>query len=230
MSRLIQEDFSKVFEFLETYKIRQNVLNASVDNMKEMHKKMYALLVFDAEICNKSSLYQSEKNYLKETLSDIVTSFFSWSNGLYKPAAMSLRSSIENILKSLIYRTNNNIINEKSVYKIFEEARDSSSFQSPIQQTHVSILSDSYSKLCEVVHSGETKLISVSSLGFFPKYNEVQANEFKTLFIKTTKSILALLYFTYHKEIQYIDEHNKNSFLQSLDKSIKSSVNEYYYE
>lgn len=87
---------------------------------------MFGLLVFNAEFKVQGN-HPDSVVFLEEMASDLLLSLFCVVQGLYKPAKLQLRCSMENFLKSLIMIDTPAIIQE-NVYAIFDAAKDDSHF------------------------------------------------------------------------------------------------------
>lgn len=127
MSKYINEDAEKLTKYFKEFELKNIFLNSEfVDEFKKVHKKTlgYLVIYFEIEKQNKRSKFFQEKAiyYLKESVSDILQSFFCWINGAYKASDLLLRSSIENFNKAIIGNINDDVYTEKSVYKIFDMA------------------------------------------------------------------------------------------------------------
>ena len=115
MSRRIGEDFNAFAEFLSEYNLTSYTsVPQQVEACKGMHKKLFGLLVFNAEFKVQGN-HPDSVVFLEEMASDLLLSLFCVVQGLYKPAKLQLRCSMENFLKSLIMIDTPAIIQEKSV-------------------------------------------------------------------------------------------------------------------
>lgn len=98
MSRRIGEDFAAFSGFLENYNLKLfSSEEKQIEFYKAMHKKLYGLLIFVAEFKLQKVSVSSEP-FLTETTSDLLLSLFCAIQGMYKPAKLQLRCSIENLL------------------------------------------------------------------------------------------------------------------------------------
>lgn len=121
MSRLTNDDFKLLVDFLRCYSLESVSSNSDfLKNLKMVHKGYFSLLVFSSELTlNQAIGINSEVlNRVNETCSDIGASILLLAHGMYKQANMSLRSSIENFSKSIAYPECKNIIEDKSVFDL----------------------------------------------------------------------------------------------------------------
>lgn len=128
MSRRVISDANSLLSFFEQYSLKEFANRPQQkSDCKTLHKKLYGLMVFFAELkANPEKV--SELNaplfrYFDEVISDALLSIFSWAQGAYKPAKLELRCAIENTLKALLSVGTPDIISEKRVYAIFDTAK-----------------------------------------------------------------------------------------------------------
>ena len=181
MSRRIGEDFNAFAEFLSEYNLTSYTsVPQQVEACKGMHKKLFGLLVFNAEFKVQGN-HPDSVVFLEEMASDLLLSLFCVVQGLYKPAKLQLRCSMENFLKSLIMIDTPAIIQEKSVYAIFDAAKDDSHFGTLIGQTCVDSLHNDYATLCRTVHGDPKVMQPTSALSMLPQYDKVSQQEVSSI-------------------------------------------------
>lgn len=228
MSRLISQDFECVMDFLKSYNIK-DVCND--DNFhrsyKKIHKKQFSLLIFSSEINelllgNDSCIFR-----IKETYSDIAISSFLLVHGMYKQAYMSLRSSIENFLKSICCTSNPSVLTDKSVYSIFEKTKELDYFKNKDLNDMFNELNSCYEKLCHYTHTATTvNMSNLSALNSIPMYDLSKVNEFTNLFNRVTSNIL-LIYICIHRELFYsMNQSNRIAILESFSTSTRRKIHE----
>lgn len=163
-------------------------------------------------------------NYLKEVTSDLMLALFCWAQGMYKPAELELRCSIENYLKALIAITEEKIIEEKSVFRIFDKAKGDAHFQHTVTSKFLVSFENDYSTLCHTVHSDPKVISPVSALGAIAGYIPSNPDEFQTLIIRMAEGYMGCLYFNYPAIIDKMHPENKKDFLDCLQKSTKQKI------
>ncbi|EJS9796637.1 hypothetical protein NV112_004697, partial [Vibrio parahaemolyticus] len=138
MTRECKSDFDSFLSYIASYKISENLEQTSyVETAKSMHKAYFSLLHFHCELNFQSELFRGEysddENILSrisEVVSDIGSSNFNWINGSYKASRVMLRSSIENFVRGLSSIEDETQLTEKSVYSLFDNAKESNIFNS----------------------------------------------------------------------------------------------------
>lgn len=224
MSRRICEDFNAFAEFLSGYNLTSYTsVPQQVEACKGMHKKLFGLLVFNAEFKVQGS-HPDSVVFLEEMASDLLLSLFCVVQGLYKPAKLQLRCSMENFLKSLIMINTPAIIQEKSVYAIFDAAKDDSHFGTLIGQTCVDSLHNDYATLCRTVHGDPKVMKPTSALSMLPQYDKVSQQEVSSIYVRTIESCLGVLYLNFPAVVDQMHPDNKKDFLDCLAKTTKGDV------
>lgn len=224
MSKRIVEDYNAFLGFLSKYDLSSYIsVPKQVNYCKNMHKKLFALLLFNAEF-KLQNMQPNSVPFLEEMSSDLLLSFFCFVQGMYKPAKLQLRCSIENFLKALLVRNTPAIINETSVYSVFITAKTDSHFSTAYGSHCFNILHNYYVTLCGTVHSDPATMHPTSALALLPQYNEVLQEELFHIYIRLAESFLGLLYLNFPAAVDKMHPENKKDFLDCLTKTTKGSV------
>lgn len=224
MSRRIKQDYEVFSKFLQEYTL-SSFAQHQVDVYKTMHKKLYGLLIFVSEFEIQNA---SAKNvpFLNEMLSDLLLSLFCGIQGMYKPAKLQLRCSIENFLKALIMVETPLIIKEKSVYAIFDAAKIDKHFSSSLGTEYINLLQNDYSILCRTVHGDPSVMQPISALAFLPQYDETSLQNLSQLYIRVSEAVLGIFYLNYPAIIDKMHPENKTDFFDCMSKGTKKEINE----
>lgn len=224
MSRRISEDFNVFERFLSQYNLTSyTAVPRQVEACKGMHKKLFGLLVFNAEFKVQGN-YPNSVAFLDEMASDLLLSLFCVVQGLYKPAKLQLRCCMENFLKSLIMINEPAIIHEKSVYAVFDAEKNDSHFHTLIGQACIDSLHNDYSTLCRTVHGDPKIMKPVSALSMLPQYNQGSHQEISSIYIRTVEQCLGVLYLNFPIVVDQMHPDNKKDFLDCLSKTTKGNV------
>lgn len=211
MSDYIRGDASELIKFFTSYNLN-GIFNKEyfADNFKTVHKKVFGYLVLFCEIEHQNienSLFSEQSLfYLKESVSDILQSLFSWVNGAYKSADLLLRSSIENFNKCIIGNTRVEVFTEKSVFKIFEMAEELPEFQVKVLKNSFSeTLHRLYAELCKSTHTATcADMEHITALSLLPKFDKEQSNEYKKCVVTLIDCYLG--FFLVNKKKEIIDK------------------------
>ena len=224
MSRRVGEDFNAFSRFLSEYHLASDAsASQQIGACKGMHKKLFGLLVFNAEF-KMQGKHPDSVVFLEEMASDLLLSLFCVVQGMYKPAKIELRCSMENFLKALIMIHAPTIIQNKSVYSIFDAAKADSHFDSPMGQACVQSLHSDYTILCQTVHGDPAVMKPTSALSMLPQYDEGLQKKVASLYIRTVEQCLGILYLNFPEVVDRMHPDNKKDFLDCLNKTTKQQV------
>jgi len=230
MSRRLSEDFEKLNAFLVNYTLSSYITcQLQINECKAMHKKMYGLMIFNAELVSQSK-YTYFSKFLEEMSSDLLLSLFNWIQGMYKPAKLELRCAIENFIKALLSLTDPSIVEEKSLYEIFDIAKTDKHFQTEYGKTCIELLRNDYSSLCGTVHSDPLQMHSTSALNLLPQYNLDLSKDLVKLYTRVVENSLGILYINYPATVDMMHPENKKDFLDSLSKTTKKEIIKSLYD
>ncbi len=224
MSRRISDDFTAFNNYVTNYNLSAYISSPQqIEACKAMHKKLFGLLVISAELSLQKEC-ESSTPFLNETASDLLLSLFCVAQGMYKPAKLQLRCSIENFLKAVIMISRPEITDEKSVYAIFEIATNDEHFSTSFGKKCVESLHNDYAILCRTVHSDPNALNPTNALEYLPRYNPEILQEISTLFVRIVDTCSSILYLNFPKAVDKMHPDNKKDFLDSLTRTAKRNV------
>ena len=93
------------------------------------------------------------KKHLSECFSEMGSSLFVWMHGCYKVSEQTLRSSIENFIKSIGCIYFEEITKSKNTYEIIDLFEKIPFFTEPENRIFFQFLKSNYSDLCSSVHN-----------------------------------------------------------------------------
>lgn len=224
MSRRIGDDFDAFYRFLQEYSLRS--VDSKIQNtdlFKPMHRKLYGFLVFTEEF-KVQNIFPDCKPFLNETASDLLLALFCAAQGMYKPAKLQLRCSIENFLKCLLLITDPNIVSCKNVFSIFDTAKQDKHFITQLGSASFDLIHNNYSDLCRTVHGDPSVMNPISAVSLFPNFDPILQREFSDTYIKTIESFLSVFYLNYPEVIDRMHPENKKDFLDCISKKAKGGI------
>ena len=231
MSKYINEDAEKLTKYFKEFELKNIFLNSEfVDEFKKVHKKTlgYLVIYFEIEKQNKRSKFFQEKAiyYLKESVSDILQSFFCWINGAYKASDLFLRSSIENFNKAIIGNINDDVYTEKSVYKIFDMANKLDEYKILIGKESLSVLLHRiYGELCKSTHTATNdNMKHITALNLLPKYEKEKTLKFRKNLELLIDAYLGYFLANNRKIVDGMFRENVDIFYEVLSKNVIRSV------
>lgn len=224
MSRRIKDDFDAFSVFLSNYNLASyNTNPKQIESCKSMHKKLFGILIFVAEF-KSQNIHNDSGSYLDEVASDLLLSLFCVVQGLYKPAKLQLRCSIENFLKALVLINNSAITLKKSAYAIFDAAKIDRHFTTTYGAHCFELIHSDYATLCRTVHGYLNELHPTGALSLLPQYNETLQNEVSCIYNRVVENYSGIFYLNYPEVIDQMHPENKKDFLDCLSKTTKSQV------
>ena len=227
MSREVEQDFEKVVQFYNDYSMSDITEQEGIEKqLKCMHRKLYSYMIFLGEQENAGIFDETTLAYQKEVVSDMIMAFFCWSNGVYKPAKLLLRSGIENFVKAIVYTYCPEIVQNKNVYEVFELAKKQSPFLDAYSAMRFDNIHAKYADLCATVHGSMDKLASIGGLIRFPCYDITEANETYDDYVKVIDEYLASVYYIYYEQVYKMHEFNRDLFLQGVQRREKQKIYE----
>nr|WP_326166345.1 hypothetical protein [uncultured Oscillibacter sp.] len=116
------------------------------------------------------------------------------------------------------------IIEEKSVYVVFDTAKIDKHFNSPLGTKYMTRLQNDYSTLCRTAHGDPSVMHPISALNLFPQYDLASLRELSTLYIRTIEADLGIFYLNYPSVIDKMHPENKKDFLDCISKSAKGEI------
>lgn len=234
MSREIEKDFKSLQAFISIYNLNSvSDLPEFNSLLKKLHQKYLALLVFQSEIeslrkgnYNEDELPSSKQIvFLFESLSDLGQSIFCWTHGAYKASRVMLRSSIENLVKGLACDQFPDILTEKSLYAVFDIAKQTDFFLSKNGVNIFSELRSKYSDLCKDVHTATTANLSgVSAMNYFPTFKEEKAKESADILILVMKQIISVFCLSYNSAFHSMHHSNRGILFKNIPGKYRKSV------
>lgn len=220
MSRIINDDFLLVIDFLKTYSLENVYSNDEfLRNLKSVHKGYFSLLVFSSELnlAQRDGLSEEILNRVNETCSDIGASVLLLAHGMYKQANMSLRSSIENFSKSISYNTFPDVIEDKSVFSVFEKTRAVDLFSDRLLKNKFSDITSIYAELCAYTHTATmTNMANISALNSIPKFDSAKCSEFIGLAKRLLPRILIIYTHMHRSRFFKFNPSNRDAVLNLL--------------
>lgn len=224
MSRRINSDFDELNTFLSNYIIPTDSFpSTQIKSYKAMHKKLFGFLIFCGEF-KIQKINQKQSAFLDEVSSDLLLAFFCVTQGMYKPAKLLLRCCIENYFKVLLLTHDEKVICDKSVFLIFDMAKEDIFSLTDYGTKCFDLLYNNYKILCRTVHGDPATMQPIKALAFLPKYNEMAHKEFTDIYIKTVETCLGFLYLKYPMIIDNMHPQNRKDFLDCLSKSTKGII------
>lgn len=207
MSRLADEDFRLLLEFISNYSLALPLSDdAYREAIKKAHKRYLALLTVWASLLVELEagsrptfstghvMSEDTAQFLERLISDVTESFACAVNGIYKGAYSLLRSSIENYVRAFGSLSDASLGGLTSIYELFDVAFNQSFFLMSPGDKCLNIMRSDYSQLCGYVHSGtDSRAEPVHALAYFPTYDVDALNSWVAVYCRVVKMFLVSL-------------------------------------
>ena len=233
MGRRIKEDFENLLNFFDTYNLSEILKNTEFRELLSfVHKRYYSFLVLTIELqdlvenpTGVHNISQKQYYYILETCSDVGQVLFLIANGCYKGAKLLLRSSIENFIKGVCLDSDPKISSTKSVYEVFDLAKESETFSGSKSEIF-KIIHNIYAELCKDVHTADLEHMEhITALNTFPNYDIESAKVIKNHLMKLLPAYITLLCLKYNSFYHGLYYTNKEIVQENLMTFFKKEVN-----
>jgi hypothetical protein len=185
--RSVERSFRILERYLEHYNLSIVVTTAPHNRrLKTIYRRYHALLTWHAYLQERTPEYFERRDdfnsfnlYLTECVSDTAQAVFLWSQGLYKPSNLILRSGIENFLRAIGLREGQAILEVESTYELARVVRETSAIQSTnVSRQQFDRLWTAYGVRCKYVHTSDAQHMSLTTaVGVFPRFDVDEASK-----------------------------------------------------
>lgn len=226
MTREVTTDFNQVIDFIKNYNLTDIESEKDfTDLLKNLHKHYYAYLTLVWGLHYQNAYNTQTDERLIESCSDIAHVLFLMAHGAYKPANLILRSSIENFIKGIGVIQDPTILTEKSVYKIFDSAKNFKLCELDNFTDLCNQLNTHYTHLCSVTHTATyNEMEHLSSLASLPKFDKSKAETLKNISVKILKIYIKILVFSYRIDFMKMDFRHRDNVMNVLSAELKRKI------
>lgn len=230
MTKLVDNGFSDLWEFLSAYRLDESVEDQSFKAaLKRCHKATFPLLVWRATIKDKpASGYFDEdfKRYFNETVSDASTSLFLFCNGLYKAAHLSLRAGLENAFRAFGLVSGQKVLSLTSVYELIELVGECDVVQKhKVSTSEYSKLRSQYSNLCKYVHTASDEHMSLlGALNELPNHSTEKIINYTSAITTSCASINTIITAFLISDFRKMHHQHRDAVLAGISPSMRKHV------
>ena len=230
MSRIVKDDFDGLVNFVKAYALAPLAEDKGfLGFLSSLHKRFYSYLVFIEELrlciddkTKKPVLNKDQFDYLQESVSDCGQCLFLSIQGCYKGTKLLLRSSIENFLKGISLDVAPQIVKEKSVYQVFDDADAVDVFQKTMLKAD---LHNIYGSLCMDVHTADSKhMAGVSALRYYPHFDKDEAKKLSVVYVKLLSMFVTSLCLKFNSQFHAISYQNKEVVSAALIDDMRAAI------
>ena len=217
------------------YNISKNLsYNKYTASLKKMHKCYFSAITWNAELIHNKDQFvliipdsNDDIAYrLTESVSDLGSSFFNWSNGNYKASRVLLRVAIENFIRGVSALEEKKQLSEKNVYKLFDNASNQNILKqnNKIKSCYKSLHAD-YKLLCKDAHTASVQnMAHLTSLADLPAFEADKSEDTASVFVRTSKNITSIFCLLFNQFYQNMHHRNRENILNCLSRDIKPFV------
>jgi hypothetical protein len=225
--KVVSDGVSEIQKFVDNLSFESPLSDADLNkSFAGAYRYIHALLIWNEQL---GSAIKGKPNsdafvHFRELLSDLAAVQLLLLAGMYKPARMMLRSSIENILRIVALEQGCLVAGFKFTYEVITVIKSSplGLKTSPIKQDITSIV-DGYSKLCAFTHAAAmTHMALRVPLVSVTKFDKADfgsiVDDLKGLASRYNRIIFAL----YYPHLKTASHKHRDFVLDALPKALKA--------
>lgn len=153
MKQELLDKIAEINTFIADYRASK-VLDPDADEaLNFCYKHYHAILIWQNSIDNDVSEANEIKLYLNEATADLSSAVLCSLLHLYKPSRMTLRSSIENLMRVVVLLDKRAALSAKSTYELSVLFNSGNLLTNKIISNSVQSCLRKYDKLCKYVHT-----------------------------------------------------------------------------
>jgi hypothetical protein len=226
MSRSIflQKPHSSDYKHYLTYLEERNTTPTNseiVEKLKVIHRKIYYLNLLVKSL----NTSDTEQNYFKEIITDLIMCMDLFSLNYMKPARMGLRASIEEFNRLLLVKIREEVRN-LGVFKLNQKVKDNFGVDQNLHRKISQLLSD-YSQLCDYTHVSETENFTDKLvLEDFKILNRSEMNLIFNQIIRVIENMIFIIVYQFKEEFLNFNKHKQIFIIEQLNTYYQSEINE----
>jgi hypothetical protein len=225
---------TELLTFLENYSLRETI----VDNkplkalVRSLYKRHHALLVWHVNL-EQREIWEGNttkdtafRQHLKESTSDVCQSILVFSQGLYKPSYLMLRSAVENFLKCVAIAENQAVLSLTSVFDLMAVVKDTPAISGSANlRTSFRNLRRIYAELCSYVHSSDHEFMSLTAyLGEYPGFDNIKSADYVKSCRSAIVSMCSMLTLLFPTRLREFHHRDLDFVADILPKNVKHEL------
>lgn len=217
-----QKKIDEIVGFLTAFRFDADFLTLEGERSKQSYRRLHGLLIIELIGIKTSS--DLSKAFLREAVGDASQAFLLSSCNFYKPALLSLRSSIENLMRYVVAQDGTDPVDIKTVYDLFKIVR--AKYQdNPLATNQIGRLSNEYATLCESSHTVKDARMS-GEIAFhrIAKYYHTKALDTFTRFSVTSTAMLSFCFIYFYADLAKIDVSNGDDLRRLVPRSLRRAL------
>lgn len=222
----INDDLKEIEKFLSEISFSAHGLasEAGLPVFKASYKQFHALLVWGLIAEAQPASSRLFKTYFREALSDISHAYALTLFNLYKPARMSLRSGIENVVRSILLLQGVKADEIATVYGLFDRIKLYFSGDATIS-ARIHKLAASYADLCKTAHSAKTDYMSLTvPFNNIIKFQNAKFNSNLGQIRDVSATVNQNLFWIWHLELRLVGHTNSDLVRDAVPRTLKRAA------
>jgi hypothetical protein len=231
--RPVDLSFDELLTFLEAYKLSGIALDDKLRaDLKSAYRRYKTLLIWHHYLTHSAAWETNAQrralflDFHTECVSDAAQSILIAAQGMYKPAHLILRSSVENHFKCIGILHGINVAAINSVFALVDAVKDTAVAKSTSAgRNHFQWLRAEYTRLCDHVHTAnQLHMAKTNLLGVFPRYERPNAATFFAGLSTVATSIAALNCLMLREAFQKMHHSNFDQICDVLPKATRTEL------
>ncbi len=221
--------FERLWAFASEYSLAPVcALNDVRRGARQVHKQAYPLLIWKFHVCvaagSRPDMLAGEP-FLRESASDISTSVFLFIQGVYKPALLMLRASIENFMRFMFFIHAGALsVQPYSPACLFEHLYE---FSSDYLKNAYVCLRVAYSELSSYVHSaGPEFMVLIDGVSAYPCHDKSKDLYFTEISDRVMGAMNYSMAYMMNEIFHNMHHTEKDAILGAMDSSLRGTVME----
>ena len=222
----INDDMREIEKFLSEISFSTHGLASEAGRslFKASYKQFHALLVWGLVAEAQPASSRSFKTYFREALSDFSHAYALTLFNLYKPARISLRSGVENFVRSILLLQGIKADEIVTVYGLFDCIKLHYSSDSTISG-RIHKLTASYADLCKTAHSAKTDYMSLTvPFNNILTFQNTKFNGNLGQIRDVSATVNQILFWIWHLELRLVGHANSDLVRDAIPKNLKRAA------
>lgn len=220
----VDRELARIAEFLTRLDLSSVAQVDASDQAKDLYRKFHALLCWQTVLKSDPDFTENER--FEECLSDFSAGYLFLITSAYKPSIASVRSGIENLVRSLLLLKGVSVDSIDAVWELFSVARAHfvALGQDPIVQ-RIDALHSKYGELCKTVHSADVEYMSLRvPFERVFEFDEISFGEARQLISDTFRIAIELIFLVAHEKLVLVHHRIADEIRDALSPSTKALV------
>lgn len=224
---------TELSDFLSQYGLNGKLDPSLLAQVKSSFKRYYTVLIWQPYFSRSKNWGATAKvraqfnDFFTEAVSDLAQSLLIASQGMYKPANLILRSSLENYFRCCIIEEGKDVGSFKTVFDLIDRGVKQAKVakSTPVGLLCFQQMRSEYTKLCKHVHtSDKLHMAHTNLLGLFPRYDATQAAHFFRSFTSVSLYITTMNCLMFRSQLFAMHHSNRDQIFDVLPRTTRRAL------